>query len=237
MKTNSLSVLLIILYAVYPLISFIYIQKLYQKLVKSNRKISVLFLGAFVLFNGVFIALLGIYSYGMWWYFIVPLCLVSPIIGTISVGKMIKNWDGINSLKTINILFSGLLTVSFLSSPLLSLEIEDLCDTFTRNQAKALISGIEKYKNQQGVYPENFSKVYPDYVKELPTATCLKPYNLFDRFYRDYRIEYCKDNSLLLTVHSNDLDSILIYNFPYHQWIQYESFDYCGCSCPEINKP
>jgi len=75
--------------------------------------------------------------------------------------------------------------------------------------------------------------IYPGYVEEIPAATCLKPYRLFDRFYRDYAIEHCEDKPLLLTVHSTDLDWVLIYNFSHHQWTQYNSDDYCGCSCSE----
>ena len=241
MPTNFPSILLVALYGVYPIISFIYIQKFYQKLERNNSKIPVLFLCAFVLLNAVFIAILGLYSYGVWWYLMLPLCLFPSIVGIVGVGRMKKNWEGNNSLKTVNLLFSVLLIVSFLSSPFLSFEIGNLCDSVTRNQAKALISGIAKYKNQQDSYPENLSKVYPTYLEQLPTASCLKPYRLFDKYYKDryshYRIEYCEDNSLLMTIRSTDLNSMLIYNFPYHQWLQYESFDYCGCPCPEINKP
>jgi hypothetical protein len=167
-----------------------------------------------------------------------PLCLISPLAGIVVVRMLIKTWDVIIFLKSIKIMLSVLVMASFLLSPLLSLEIIDICDGFSRKQATTLISGIEEYKREQGVYPENLSVVYPDYVEKLPTATCLKPYKLFDRYYRDYKIEYCEDENLLLTVHSHDLNMILIYNFSYpYQWTQYESFDYCGCNCPEINRP
>jgi hypothetical protein len=66
MQIHPLSILLLVLYGVYPIVSIIYINRLYQGLVQSDSKRSVLLLGMLVLFNGVIIALLGIYSYGVW---------------------------------------------------------------------------------------------------------------------------------------------------------------------------
>lgn len=237
MLNKPLSILIIVLYVGYPIISFILVWKNYQKLVLKNRRISILFLTLLALLNGILIALLGIYSYGLWWFFMIPLYLLPPIIGLFAAILSKNSWQEINSLKPIRFVFSLFFTLSFLLSPLLSFEIENLCDSFTRTQANFLISGIEQYQKEQGSYPEKVSMVYPSYVKELPTPTCLKPYKLFGRYYRDYTVEYCEDQSLLLTVHSQDLDNMLIYNFSYQQWTYYDSFEYCGCECPEVNKP
>lgn len=223
-------IILLMLYGVYPIISFIWITKHIQKLEQTNRNVSLLLLTTLVLTNGIFISMLGLYSYGVWWFFMAPFCLSPPIIGIIGGIRTSRQ----NTSKTSHKLFiaNTLLLISFLISPFQTLAIEKFCNEITKMQANDLILGIEQYKIQNGKYPESLSDVSPDFVEHLPTASCLKPYKVLDRFYRDYRIEYCSKDLLQLTVHSTDLQYVQIYNFPYHQWTRFESFDYSRCHPP-----
>lgn len=233
MSTNYNAIFLVTVYAIYPIVSFIYIKKICQQTI--NNKLLIILIFA-VLLNAVFISLLGLYSYGAWWFLMTPICLISPIIGLVGGYNFWIESSAFRSASKASL--SIVIVFSFVSSPYLSRGLVALCDEITRSEKYILISAIDQYKKQNGFYPDSLSKLHPEYINELPQATCLKPYNSFGRNYRDHKIEYCEeDDYLLLTVHSTDLRSYLIYNFAYNQWLQAESFDYCGCACPKMNTP
>jgi hypothetical protein len=203
--------------------------KAYQRISSSSARGSILTLGVFILFNGIFIATVGIYLYGELSFFAIPLYLATLIVGLAAFGMVVKISANGNFTIPLMRLINVILVGSFVLSPFLSRGIGNLCDAYTRYQAKIIITGVEAYKLDHGYYPKSFSDISNDYVEKWPSAICLQPYKLFNWTNLEYKLEFCESDSPRLTVYSTDLFWMRIYIFASHQWSQYDASEYCSC--------
>jgi hypothetical protein len=100
----------------------------------------------------------------------------------------------------------------------------NVCDTWHRENAEVVILASERYRNELGEYPRDIEALAPEYLAEIPSATCLAPYRLLGLGDPYYRIVYCK-RITLLTIFGTDGVRSQSYDFAKGEWSRYDPVD------------
>lgn len=100
-----------------------------------------------------------------------------------------------------------------------------VCDTWHRESAEPAIIASERYRHDAGEYPGKIETLVPEYLREIPNATCLVPYHLLGWGDPHYRIIYCGQTTTLLTIPGTDGVRAQRYDFATGEWSRYDSTD------------
>jgi len=100
-----------------------------------------------------------------------------------------------------------------------------VCDTWHRQKAEPVILASEQYRRDAGKYPKDIGTLEPQYLAEIPTATCLVPYRLLGFWDPYYRIVHCGQKTTLLTIPGTDGVRAQRYDFASGDWSRYDPVD------------
>lgn len=74
----------------------------------------------------------------------------------------------------IAVYFSGLFLPSYIAS-----KVETYCSEEAQRSAEVVISAVRKYASVEGKFPDGLRPLFPVYLKEIPSPTCLSTYSPF----------------------------------------------------------
>ncbi len=115
--------------------------------------------------------------------------------------------------------FGGILVISLQLFPIIgSYSIDSACFRITQRNAEPIISAVETYFQEMGVFPQELEFLQPEYMSKLPTPGCIW---LATQDYRpqvSFEIQTCNEGIVLLTNELTGGTSIERYNFSTGNW-------------------
>jgi hypothetical protein len=123
-------------------------------------------------------------------------------------------------------IWGGLLIVVTHLFPFIgSMTIDGACFRITQQNAETIITAVENYHQDIGVYPSDIETLQLDYLAEIPSPGCVWLSTQPDWSPVSYEIQTCNDGTVLLTNESSDGTSIERYNFSTGNWSSISIFD------------
>lgn len=107
-------------------------------------------------------------------------CLSIPAALFAFVFAMVSGKTVAPNLKRWYWLVTGVLVpISLIAIPIMQFIPENKCNELDRTAAIPLISALENYKAERGVYPKHLTELVPQYISAIPTGPCHASTNNF----------------------------------------------------------
>ncbi len=155
----------------------------------------------------------------------VPLALIVIVVRAISLVRVF--WQSPIKIGTF-IILSLMLVVLQASSFYGGAIIINTCDAANQRKAEVVINAISHFSTQQEHYPPNIDALVPQYLKEVPSPSCVLPYQILPDFdVPTYRIQTC-ENRRALTIDSLRQGWRMRYILDDDEWYSLDFLDgYC----------
>ncbi|MFZ5858990.1 MAG: hypothetical protein ACOYZ6_19355 [Chloroflexota bacterium] len=234
----SFSELISILGIFLPVISLIVMVGLFWYAASGKRKMYLVLYVPIIAINLAILSIVEVYSSGSGNAQYFAECM-PPVIGVLFLFFYLgfrfnpQKRHADKMIGWLEIIVAVLLIFSFLYVPFAGNRIIENCENYQYNEAAPIIAAMEKYKGKNSDYPESLNSLVPDYIAEIPTPFCLKPYHwkieeakvaVVDNFI-DYTIKRCAKDIVFLVVRSPESDYYQVYDFRIQDWKSYEDYD------------
>lgn len=109
----------------------------------------------------------------------------------------------------------GLALVAFQLAPIVGdYGIGGYCDGQGTHVGNQIVAAMQKYKQDNGRYPDQLAALPPNYLPSIPTFRCLPNVGPVTQF----GVQQCPDGKVLLTTQSYDGVNVVRYNFETGIW-------------------
>jgi hypothetical protein len=233
----SFSEIISILGIFLPVISLIVMAGSFWYAASRERKIYLVLYVPIIVINLAILSIVEVYSSGSGNAQYLAECM-PPVLGVLFLFLYLgfrfnpQKYHANKMIRWLEIIVAVLLFFSFLYVPFAGNIIIENCENYQQSEAAPIIAAMENYEGNNGDYPESLNSLVPDYLTEISTPFCLKPYHWeFEKAKIvvdnpiDYTIKRCANDIVFLVVRSPEADYYQVYDFRVQNWKFYEDYD------------